>query len=75
MGRSRFAHKLVGKNHALAFCRAFHEFRFDCAGDPHKPHSKTTAVTEVIEELPKMSWRSTIVPPEELPFFGWYIGP
>ena len=41
----------------------------------HKPHSKSTAVTEIIEELPKMSRSSAIVPPEEPPFLGWYIGP
>ena len=34
---------------------------------------KTTTITEVIEELPKMSWYNAIVPTEEPPFLEWYI--
>ena len=73
-GKFRFAGKPVGKNRVPVFCRAFYESRgVDSTEDSHKPHSKTTAVTEVVEELPKMSRCNAIVPPKKRPFLGWYI--
>jgi len=37
------------------------------------PHSQGAAVTEIVEEFPKMIWGCPISPPKEFEFFSWNI--